>query len=81
MRTVHLRALGSSQILNLRPNVDLARRVPLFFADRDHLEGVAVTPTSHVSLGGAVLTGLDGCCRLLASGVGADLDVWGGYAF
>ncbi|ROT75181.1 A disintegrin and metalloproteinase with thrombospondin motifs 1 [Penaeus vannamei] len=47
VRTVHLRALGSSQILNLRPNVDLARRVPLFFADRDHLGGVAVTPTSH----------------------------------
>ncbi|XP_042218912.1 A disintegrin and metalloproteinase with thrombospondin motifs 4-like, partial [Homarus americanus] len=47
IRTVHLRALGSTRILNLRPNLDLARRVPLFYADRDDLGGVTVTPTQY----------------------------------
>ncbi|MPC23486.1 hypothetical protein E2C01_016537 [Portunus trituberculatus] len=48
VRSVHLRALGSSKILNLRPNLELTRPVPLFYADRDNYGGVTVTPTDHV---------------------------------
>ncbi|XP_068214424.1 LOW QUALITY PROTEIN: A disintegrin and metalloproteinase with thrombospondin motifs like [Palaemon carinicauda] len=47
MRTVHLKALGSTRVLNLRPNADLARPVPLFYADHDDLGGVMVTPSSY----------------------------------
>lgn len=50
VRRVHLRALGSSKVLTLRPNLELARPVPLFYADRDDHGGVTVTPTDHVSL-------------------------------
>lgn len=48
VRTVHLRAMGATRVLNLRPNLDLVRPVPLFFADHDYQRGVTVTPTSHV---------------------------------
>ncbi|XP_071542881.1 A disintegrin and metalloproteinase with thrombospondin motifs like [Panulirus ornatus] len=47
VRTVHLRALGSTRVINLRPNLDLARRVPLFYADRDDQGGVTVTPSQY----------------------------------
>lgn len=49
VRTVHLRALGAATVLNLRPNLDLARPVQLFYADHDYQGGVTVTPTAHVS--------------------------------
>ncbi|XP_069939736.1 A disintegrin and metalloproteinase with thrombospondin motifs like isoform X1 [Cherax quadricarinatus] len=47
VRTVYLRALGTTRVLHLRPNHDLIGRVPLFYADRDDLGRVTVTPTQY----------------------------------
>ncbi|KAA0194873.1 hypothetical protein HAZT_HAZT003241 [Hyalella azteca] len=49
VRVVHLNAFDKERVLNLRPNEDLARNVPVFFADHDPREGrVVLKPAASV---------------------------------
>lgn len=51
VRTVHVNAFNESKVLNLRPNKDIARNVPVYYAEHDpKKDKVVVKPAPEVRI-------------------------------